>query len=358
MKSPFQLSIFDTVEPMFIISKFTGYSLFTFDIKSLQPKITKIDIIAIVLTIWLNMGLNCIYWKSFIAVIPNMNEICKISLPILVYLDYIINVASIAWIFINKRKISEMIHMFNHIDDELMKIGGHFDYRKEKMLIIKSIVMTLIGISIIVIMDSYIIFFCNFVVEKLFTIIILWTLICILIQVHHYVIIAYGIRRRVVELQILLVKKDAKIDKISKIHFLITELIPIFNRIFSPIMIMYFVSGFGWSCISIFNIVSLPVEFWKTSLGPTILVCGHCALEFFIVFIVIYAVENVKHEFGKITKISYKILNESSENERRSSEILKFLNQVLNLKIEFTGWIIDFDWKFLFQVGFFLQIRD
>lgn len=110
-------TILDTANPMIMISKITGYALFSFNPQSFQVCYTKFDIFAIFVTICVSLGLNCVYWKSIVAADVNVNQISRTSFPILVYTDYLINVASIGWIFMNRNKISELLKNFKEIDE-------------------------------------------------------------------------------------------------------------------------------------------------------------------------------------------------------------------------------------------------
>lgn len=178
-----ELTILDAAEPLLFISKFTGYSLFTIDRKTWRARVTKLDILAILLTIWINLGLNCIYWKSIISVEANVNTISKVSLPILVYLDYVINVIGVLWIFMNSCKISELLRLFKEIDENFMDIGGCVDYRREKMNAIRSLTAVVVTSIGFIIMDMFILTFSDFVTEKLFAVVIFWSYFCTMTQV-------------------------------------------------------------------------------------------------------------------------------------------------------------------------------
>ncbi|CAH1733622.1 unnamed protein product [Chironomus riparius] len=342
-------SIVNTANPMIFISKFTGYALFSFNPRTFKVCFTKFDIFALFATICVSLALNCIYWKSIVEAGVNVNQISRASFPILVYSDYLVNVASTGWIFLNRNKISELLKSFRGIDENFKEVGVQFDYGRQRLAIIKSIVLVLIGMTFWISLDLYIIITSKFINDLQFTIIIFWSNLCMILQIHHHVAIINAIKSRAMELQQALHKKSPNIQKVSKIHLEIIEIISNFNRIFSPIMLLYFANGFAWSCISIFDIVTFPDAVWSNLLSPALLVGGHCAMEFLIVIIVIYSVEGVKVEFDKLKKICCRMLNDTNGNERMEVEVSKFLTQVTTLKVKFTGGVVDFDWKLLFK---------
>lgn len=168
---------------MLFISRFTGYCLFTIDRKTWQSRVTKTELLPMFLTVWISLGLNCIYWKSFIGVEAKVNTISRISLPILVYTDYSINTASILWIFFNRCKIAKFLQQIQQIDEELMEMGQFVDYEAQRKCVIKSLAVTLTAVTAMIVSNFLVLMLTDFVSEKLFSAIIFWTVLSTVIQV-------------------------------------------------------------------------------------------------------------------------------------------------------------------------------
>ncbi|KAG5669073.1 hypothetical protein PVAND_016972 [Polypedilum vanderplanki] len=343
-------SVLHSISSLISTSKFFGLTLFTVDSKSWTAKITKIDKIAITFTIFMNFILNCIYWSSVNSSTYDefRNEILELSLPLLVYVDYLIIAISIIWFFIKRQKIARFIKKIHEIDESFLQNFDHkFDYKKEKFKICLCVISALTFMTLMCALDLIVLIFENVGLNNQDFIFLFWSSYSQIIQHFHQIIGINAIKIRLTAFK-KFIKSTTKfeVEKFSKIHLEIIDAISIFNEIFPPIMMIYFADMFSWICVLIFDMATMPKTTFMEFFIAFAMNVPHSIYFIGILYLIIKSAENVKNEIRKCV-IELWIKINSSEEKNKGMEQLIY--QMVNIPVEFTSGLIDYDWKLMFK---------
>ncbi|KAG5669070.1 hypothetical protein PVAND_016970 [Polypedilum vanderplanki] len=342
------MSILISIRPLIFISKLAGLSLFTINSKTCQAAVTRLDLFAIFVTIFMHLFFNFVYWRSVLG--PDIdditNEILEVSTPLLLYVDYLINAFAIFWFFLKRRKIVELILRFAEIDENLaMEFGIKFNYKRQRnkiavLLLATMMVATLININDFITSAGIKINsleFYNFDI-----IFFLWNSLCQIIQFCCFVVGMRAIRQRFKLVGHCVNDRLNAIKILNKIHLKIAKIVQDFNEIFTPIMFMHFADIFCWLCFLIFDIVTYP---WKNFFETLAMNIPHSVYMISFIIATIKTAESVKSEAKKCVAK----LHDVSGEVKDKNEIFQFLIQLITMPVKFTCGLIDFDWKMLFK---------
>lgn len=134
-------NIYDSVRPLHLRSKFSGFGLFTLDRRTFKANITACDAILILSNIGIAMMLNHIYWIGSFVISIHSSEIVKIFYPIVFYLNCCILNGTKLWHFNHRHKLADLLKLIDEIDNDLKKIGNKFDYYRQRSFVLKMIVV-------------------------------------------------------------------------------------------------------------------------------------------------------------------------------------------------------------------------
>lgn len=346
-------SIVESLYPIIFTSKLFGFSLFTINPASWLPSYEKIDFFATIFFIFMNILLNFIYWTSSFGFTSDgfTNKILEVSAPLLIFVDYLINATAVVWFFIKRKKICKLLKIFNEIDENfLTEFDIKFDYKKSRFKLLKWLLALLILISVINTVDFVVIKSSGIPMNNKDFILVFWNFYAQ--NFHHFnqIVAMHGIKRRLQVLNHLIkLSKNVKINELSKIHLKIVDAVHIFNQIFPPITMLYFANLFCWLCLLIFDMATCKKNNFSEFFQAFAMNVPHSIYLIGILYLVIKTAESVKTEVRKCL-INLCEINNGCERKEMKKEIGQFSYQIVNVPMEFSSGLIDYDWKFMFKV--------
>ncbi|CAG9812335.1 unnamed protein product [Chironomus riparius] len=344
--------IMKSVTALSIVSRVTGFQLFTVDVTKGQARVNLIDFVLIFLSVCMNCIINVTFWISRYN--PGIHGIAvmKYSLPILMYFNLLGNMFGMTWIFIHRAKIMKILQLFSEIDAELMKIGERIDHKRNKrnlkILVIVPIFLT-----------TFVTFMCgmfhevdHFRLDFLLKMFSLWIFVCTFVMYYHLVVGVSGVSQRFEKICKTTMKispqSEKTLYKIQEIHVKIADAIDIYNKVYGPLMIFYFGDAFCWLCISIFALAMFP-NTNRSTICTLVCTVSHCFTTIATSFFIVNLAENVANQRKNLIKNSYKLINTFSDNLDFGTRILHFQSQVMNVKFVFSCGFFDINWKFVFK---------
>lgn len=142
-------SVYDSIYPLHMFSKFVGFALFSFHSKSRRVYFSKTDGLLAVFHLILLVFFNYLYWSTKYAFKAHGSEIVKAFFPTVSYTNFIVFTFAKLWTFSYRRNYEELLDLIHQIDDDLERLGFKFDYQKERKFVMKLILcMNLVEISI------------------------------------------------------------------------------------------------------------------------------------------------------------------------------------------------------------------
>lgn len=116
------MDFYDVIFPLHLISKFSGLTLFSVNFQDCSTRFSFLDILFIAHMLAVNYYLNIFFWTSFNYPSYYQSPILKISLPILFYGKYLINVVCITWSIVMRKEIVKLLKMIHDVDEMVKKI--------------------------------------------------------------------------------------------------------------------------------------------------------------------------------------------------------------------------------------------
>lgn len=113
-----KMDFYSSAFPLHFMSKLSGLTIFTLNRKNFTTKITIFDFLMILLTITICYQLNINFWKSFsfnTYYLPN--KIIKCYFPIVLYGKFLVNIISMIWTGVCRKKIAELFREIQEIDE-------------------------------------------------------------------------------------------------------------------------------------------------------------------------------------------------------------------------------------------------
>lgn len=345
--SVMESSLFTTIRPLIIISKITGFTLFTIDSKLSKISIKKLEIFNIISIIFINLTLNCIYWKSYINFSMLGGTVASHSLPILIYLDYLRSVVAVTWFYTKRHEIFGIFLKFVEIDEKLLELNVKFDNKRQKKNLISIILLTFSVHLTFAVSCGLTIFIYKFSKNSFLAIFTSWTIICEGIMFLNMFIPLLAIR-----ISFTAINRVIKVEtftEFEKIHLKVTKLIQIYNEIYSPMMLIQFSISFGWYCVGMFHVVMLTREIWENFPGIVLMNFVRLGCNFGTMFVLIKMCETTLSERERCALILHESVMEVDEKEVRE-RTFQFLTQIQQTARKFSCGFFDFTWKFLFKV--------
>jgi hypothetical protein len=341
------------INPLILTSKFFGFSLCTIDGKSWAPKYHKIDIAAIFFTLLMTVVLNAIYWTTFFSDTYDefRSVILELSLPLLINIDYLINACAIVWFFVKRRKIAKLLKKMNAIDEKFsLDLNFTFDYKREKIKVGIYVVAALMSVTLMNIVDIAVVRTQEIPINPQDFVFIFWSFYAQVVQHLHQVIGMAAIKSRLAALGHLVKTTDNfDIKKFSRIHLGCIDAIAIFNDIFPPIMMLYFGDMFCWVCVLIFDMATVPKSTVMDFVNSVVMNAPHAIYFMGILFVIIRTAEGVKGEVRRLVVVLCQKMNACEKKEERE-EVTQLLHQIVNIPVDFSSGLIDYDWKLMFKV--------
>ena len=341
------------IRPLIFVLQVTGFATFSINPTNFKAEVKFWNILSAISAIGLNLLLHYIFWFSYFEFDVQGTEIAKSAIPKLVYSSIFVYSLVKILNFLNRRKIGKFIQKIHKIDEKFKDLDVHFDYRHEKLKIyqtlslvcVLALVMSILGFCVqtsfstsIDMSLSLFNFYCN---------------VCGFFITYQLATAMVGIKIKFEAVNNFLTSKtDQKIQELqilTEIHFMTMELIEMFNSIFGPASMMCMALIFSWHCIISFMTVMMSSVMWtKYILVSLFHVLMHVVMMLTAV-IVIYYGEHARNEGRKTVKLLYKKLNRV-DCGKTAEKIQSWINQICDTKVEFSCGLVDFNWKFLFQV--------
>ncbi|KAG5669075.1 hypothetical protein PVAND_016974 [Polypedilum vanderplanki] len=346
------ITMISTLQPLLFVSRITGFYLFTFDSKYLRTCITKLDKICIVLTIILNTAINFGFLLSNYDPGVHALAMMKYSLPILMYVNHLIDIFGMIWIFVKRNKILKIITNLSEIDEELIKIGAKIDHEgNQKSLKNLMILLLCCGLTMSV--------WCGTVhglneydIDVLFQFFSLWIFLCSLVIYFHFFIGIFAISQRFHILceifHEILPKNLRKLQSICEIYLQIAEIIFCFKKIYGPLLTLYFGNAFCWLCLSIFSLAMIT-KLQITHICTIFCALLHSCITIIACFFVVKAAERMNCEKEILMRSSYKKMNEFDGNFGFCVKISQLQTQINDVNMKFSCLFFDINWNFVFK---------
>lgn len=115
------MKFYDAVFPIHLMSKISGITIFSIDAESFETSFEKSDALLFAFVAVINFFINKIFLRSFSFSSHYQSEIISISLPILLYGKFWVNILCIVWSFLARNKIARIVKMIQEVD-EMVKI--------------------------------------------------------------------------------------------------------------------------------------------------------------------------------------------------------------------------------------------
>lgn len=343
--------ILATLTPLLIVSRISGFQLFSIDPIRGKSSIKSIDFAFIFLTTITNFVIGVAFWLS--GYDPGIHNIAvmKYSLPILMLLNHIGNILAVTWIFVNRRKVMKILVTLADIDEKLMKLDKRIDHVRNgkhlRIIIIAPILM------------MWFLSFCCFLFhgwdhfhwDMLMQLFILWIFMITLVMYFHLFIGISGIAQRFQLLQKLTTEMTSEhVRRIQDIHLKISDSVAVFNSVYGPMMIFYFGSCFCWLCLTVFA-VAMYINVGGSNICGLACVIAHCLITVTTCFLIVRAAEDVARLRQKMIKNLYKMVARNGDNVEFCRRIRQLQSQMSDVKLIFSCGFFDINWKFVFKVS-------
>lgn len=339
-------SFLSSISPTLFALKITGYFLFSINTNQWTLKVSKVDILAILSTIFYQFMLNFIYLRSLFndAYASFPNKILAVSTPALIFYDYFVNFIAIVWIFLKRISFVKIVRFFSEVDEEL---DFTLNYNKDKIKNLKMLLSMSIFMIILNISDYFALQLADIKVTGSDMVLLAWNYISQIIQLTSQIVLIYEIKKRIEAMNAKINSKSIK--NIAKIHLKVIKIVGEFNKTFSPLLFFYFANFFCWLCVLIFDIVSCPYKNFGHTMSLIMMNIPHALYMISMVFFIIKATEGVKSENQKLLM---KVHENIVENGDLSEDFVKFSTQIVSLPVKFSCGLITFDWRLFFKVNF------
>lgn len=130
------INVYDAFRPLHILSKLTGFALFTVDRQTFEVFFSKSDVVFVIFNIIVIVTLNYIYYQTYFTVTLHKSEVVKIFFPTLAYANCFVLTCSKVWHFFHRHSFARLIKTMNEIDVNLAKLGFRFDYNQQRSFVI------------------------------------------------------------------------------------------------------------------------------------------------------------------------------------------------------------------------------
>ena len=130
-------NVYDSVRPLHLLLKLSGFTVFSINTKTLKVTITAIDWILMIFHLLLVAVLNALYWNTYFVYSVEASEIIKSFFPTIAYLNFIIFTGTKIWTFFKRQKFGELLILLQEVDYDFLKMGFQIDYAIQKRTVLK-----------------------------------------------------------------------------------------------------------------------------------------------------------------------------------------------------------------------------
>jgi len=330
--------VYSSLKPLLIVSHLTGVFICRIDKKSCT----------ITASTWNKCAVMIFYMIYIIGIFPYsksnlidqmfFTETSKASAFILIYVDHLMTVSSIVWIFLKREKFFQILIKLSEIDENLMdlvKVDYKSGQRKLNFVLLSTLFIQLC-LTVFTILDKIY----NETKLDLFALIYsLMIFINAVALVTHFVVLMFNIGMR---LQMMNSCIESSLLNMPEIHLKIVECVNIFNSIHGLPMMTFFANLFLWCCIS----ASLSIYVANSDIQMAIGTYSNLILAAMALFIIIYAAEKTLNAEQEIIKFLYVKLSKEPEN---FEAFISFVMQVRHTSVAFSCNFFEFNWRFVFK---------
>lgn len=316
---------FKTVYPIYIVSKWSSFALFTIDPKDLSVRISKFDILMQIIFAALNIILNVIFWTSCFSISIYDSHITNAALPVMLYGSFTIYTFCMFWSVFRRKMISQILKKFKEIDWSLSFLQINFNYHQQKVFAWKLLIGTLSTSTFIVIFGSFLHWFYGLGMNARIDIFFLWGVYCgsLLVAQYNLTIAAIRKRFRAVNMYIKSFKAnmmEQEIQHLAKVHRNLSDTIILVNKVLSPMIMLFIAISFVWICIWLFSITNVPHDVWQRY---PLLVTSRSAIHICMSLLAISCIwisESTTEEGTKTIRNLYDILSDANSKRDVSND--------------------------------------
>lgn len=346
-------SILNSLIPLTLFSRLTGFHNFTVDPVKCSAKIATIDIVSIILTIFTTITMSIYHWSSFVFVDIEDLKTMEIGLPLLIYSKALSSIISMIWLFVGRHKIVKIVTFLGEIDDEISHFDILIDYDAHRKHLIRGIVKIFMCI---ILLDGYTTFIFTFVLEissmseQVFQ---MWMLLCRFVMIYQFLAGVGGITARVRNFSMIIDSLtpaiEEKITEITKIQENLVNLTSKFNRTYGFMAIVFFCNILVDLCISSFGLLIYKhVTFGDMYIMSCLTM--HLLFQLFLLLYIISKIVAIDQVQRLIEMKLYGKLQTFFSEKEFCGKIQVLLAQILKFPLKFECNFFEFNWKFLFRV--------
>lgn len=130
-------NIYDAVRPLHILSRLSGFALFTIDRKTFELFFTKFDILSLLFNLFMTTTLNYIYWNTYFSINIHSSELVKHFFPTFAYINCCWLTCAKVFHFYHRHSFVHFIKLINEIDTDLEQLNFKFDFEQQRNIVIK-----------------------------------------------------------------------------------------------------------------------------------------------------------------------------------------------------------------------------
>lgn len=178
-----QKNVHDSLSPLILLTKFSGFNIFSIDRRTFEVTFSRIDIVLIVFNSFLPIFLNYFFTTTYFFTDIHHSEVIETYFPVVVYLNFVISCCGKLWLFCCRRQFAEILETINNTDIDLRKLGSQFNYSTINVIKTISSILALfvcamffyatqfyygIVMNLGVFLFTFYGFFCNMIVVNIF----------------------------------------------------------------------------------------------------------------------------------------------------------------------------------------------
>jgi hypothetical protein len=114
-------SFADVIFPLHLVSKLSGITLFSINLKDFTTRFSKVDLILVLLTAGMSCYLNTFLYQTVCANSFYHSTIIRTSLPILISGKYLINMLCTVWSILSRNRIAKLLRTLTEADEMVSK---------------------------------------------------------------------------------------------------------------------------------------------------------------------------------------------------------------------------------------------
>ena len=331
--------VISSIKPLLYVSYITGIFIFNINSNTATITTTKWHKLIISSTISMEIIGTCYYPYSELTDKMFFTKTSRLSSVVLIYLDHIMCVTSIFWIFLNREKFLKIMIELSEIDDKLEAFGSKMDYKRQqkKLAMVFSLLFCIVFIILIFSTSHHFWQGINVaILTSFFNTIVFINATAINL---HFIIMMNNIAIR---FKMLSQCVDNSSQELSKVHLKVAECVKLFNSVYGPPMMITFANLFIWSCISLSLIILVP----NSNIDVIIEFCVSLALTILTLFMITYVAEKMSNAKQQSIQQLYIKMSKEPEN---SEKIFQFIMQIRHINIAFSCIFFEFNWRLIFQ---------